>query len=120
MSQSTKKKPATNGKKNPKTDEETEPTAEQQGPPVEDSAQDTPPNPADDMPAIPMRDSPGHIPRHVDLQLSRDQGVCLKALREGLIAEECKLQSGKPVWTNNDALRWLFENMRQFLKYENV
>lgn len=62
----------------------------------------------------------GYLPRHVDLQLSKEQAEMLVQVREGLRATNAKLTGGRPVFSNNDVVRWLFENLKEYVEYAPV
>lgn len=48
---------------------------------------------------------------HIDAQLGPEAAMAFLRMRNGLRDSNAKLGSGKPVWTNVDALRWLMEQV---------
>ncbi len=48
---------------------------------------------------------------HVDAQLGAEAAVAFLRIRNGLRDKAAKLLSGRPVWSNADALRWLMEQV---------
>lgn len=48
---------------------------------------------------------------HIQAQLGPEAATAFLRIRNGLRERDAKLSSGKPVWTNVDALRWLMEQV---------
>jgi len=53
----------------------------------------------------------GYVPRHVDVQLDKEQGSKLARLLKGLDAENARLANGRRVINRVDAVRWLIEQI---------
>lgn len=47
----------------------------------------------------------------VEAKLGKEAAVAFVQVRNGLRESNAKLISGRPVWTNADALRWLMEQL---------
>ena len=62
---------------------------------------------------LPLAEPPesGYTTRHVDVQLSMEQAVNLRRLREGLHAQATKLKDGRYVQSTPDAVRYLLEQL---------
>jgi hypothetical protein len=53
-----------------------------------------------------------HQPRlHLQAQLGQEAASAFIRIRNGLRGQNAKLNGGRPVWTNVDALRWLMEQV---------
>ncbi len=63
--------------------------------------------------SVPLGELPeqGYVSRHVDAQLTRDQGAAFRRFCIGLTERNEKLANGKPVFSNADALRWFCEQL---------
>ena len=48
---------------------------------------------------------------HIQAQLGEEAATAFIRMRNGLRDQAAKLASGRPVWTNVDALRWLMEQV---------
>lgn len=48
---------------------------------------------------------------HVDAQLGADAAEAFLRVRNGLRDSNAKLASGRPVWSNADAFRWIMEQV---------
>lgn len=71
-----------------------------------------PPDPVLRTIGIPLgRRSDGYISRHVDVQLDPVQRTSLSRLLSGLRQAGERLDGGKPVGSNADAVRWLLERL---------
>lgn len=48
---------------------------------------------------------------HVDAQLGQEAAEAFLKVRNGLRNASAKLATGRPVWSNADALRWMMEQV---------
>lgn len=48
---------------------------------------------------------------HIQAQLGSEAATAFLRIRNGLRERDAKLASGRPVWTNVDALRWIMEQV---------
>ena len=49
----------------------------------------------------------------VEAKLGKDAAIAFVRVRNGLRDANAKLNSGRPVWTNADALRWMMEQIER-------
>lgn len=50
---------------------------------------------------------------HVDIMLGSLEASAFLKVRTALRSQQAKLKDGKPVFNNNDVLRWLFQQIAQ-------
>jgi len=55
---------------------------------------------------------------HFNLQIGPRGAAAFARIRNGLRESHAKLAGGRPVWSNADALRWLFDAMADALEVE--
>jgi hypothetical protein len=100
------------------TDTPPEPNESQTPPDGEATPPPPPPEPAKEVEitekaiTVPLATSQrGHVPRHVEVQLSLSQGRALKSLQIALEESRMRKDNGRPVVSKADAIRWLLEQL---------
>lgn len=69
--------------------------------------------------AVMLAEPPAHFndPKsqsvNVNAQLQGETALAFVRLRDGLRAANARLNSGKPVWTYSESLRWLMEQITE-------
>lgn len=53
----------------------------------------------------------GYMPRHADVYFKGSEGETVRGLREALNAAHMRLEDGRHVESNTDALRWLIQEV---------
>jgi hypothetical protein len=61
---------------------------------------------------VPLGESDsGYISNRVDVHLSAGERSTMKRVLNGLKSRGARLQSGKPIWSNADVVRWMLEQV---------